>query len=88
LYPNQVKATRDRFCASGGKSDRFDCLCCASSHGLTPTAFRILEPDSDETRALRALVRAREDLVAAKVALANRSARRAGAVLAWADRTV
>ncbi len=24
LHPNQVKATRDRFRASGGKSDRFD----------------------------------------------------------------
>jgi transposase len=33
--------------------------------------FRILEPDLDETKALRALVRAREDLVGARVALAN-----------------
>ena len=33
--------------------------------------FRILEPDSDQTKALRALTRAREDLVAARVALAN-----------------
>jgi transposase len=33
--------------------------------------FRLLEPDSDETKALRALSRAREDLVAARVALAN-----------------
>ena len=30
-----------------------------------------LEPDSDQTKALRALTRAREDLVAARVALAN-----------------
>jgi len=33
--------------------------------------FRILEPDSDETKAIRALTRAREDLVAARVALGN-----------------
>jgi len=33
--------------------------------------FRILEPDSDQTKALRALTRAREDLVAARVAMAN-----------------
>ncbi len=33
--------------------------------------FGILEPDSDETKALRAPTRAREDLVASKVALAN-----------------
>jgi transposase len=26
LHPNQVKAARDRFRASGGKSDRFDCF--------------------------------------------------------------
>jgi len=33
--------------------------------------FRILEPDSDQTKALRALTRAREDLVTARVAMAN-----------------
>jgi transposase len=33
--------------------------------------LRLLEPDSDETRALRALTRAREDLVEQRVALAN-----------------
>ncbi len=33
--------------------------------------FRVLEPDSDETKALRALTRAREDLVQSKVALCN-----------------
>ena len=30
LHPNQVAATRPRFRVSGGKSDRFDVLCCAS----------------------------------------------------------
>jgi len=70
-HPNQVKAARDRFRASGGKSDQFDrfVLCepaCTDSH-----RFRILEPDSDQTKALRALVRGREDLVGARVALAN-----------------
>ena len=33
--------------------------------------LRLLEPDSDETKALRALTRAREDLVEQRVALAN-----------------
>ena len=33
--------------------------------------FRVLEPDCDETKALRALTRAREDLVQSKVALCN-----------------
>ena len=45
--------------------------CCAS--WLAPIAhrFRVLEPDPDQTKAIRALTRAREDLVAARVALAN-----------------
>ena len=34
LPPNQVKAARDRVRASGGKSERFDCSCCASWPGL------------------------------------------------------
>jgi len=33
--------------------------------------FRVLEPDSDQTKALRALTRAREDLVRTRVAVAN-----------------
>jgi transposase len=33
--------------------------------------FRVLEPDSDQTKALQALTRAREDLVHAKVAMSN-----------------
>jgi len=37
LHPNQVKAARDRFRASGGKSDRFDSFVCASSLGLIVT---------------------------------------------------
>jgi transposase len=71
LHPNQVKATRDRFRASGGKSDRFDRFVLCELARTDRHRFRLLEPDSDETKALRALVRAREDLVAARVALAN-----------------
>ena len=71
LHPNQVKAARDRFRASGGKSDRFDGFVLCELARTDSHRFRVLEPDSDETKALRALTRAREDLVAAKVALAN-----------------
>ena len=45
--------------------------CCASWRALTVTVSGFLEPDSGQTKALRALVRAREDLVGARVALAN-----------------
>ena len=71
LHPNQVKAARDRFRASGGKSDRFDCFVLCELARTDAHRFRVLEPDSDQTKALRALTRAREYLVAAKVALTN-----------------
>jgi transposase len=72
LHPNQVKAARDRFRASGGKSDRFDRFVVCELARTDRHRFRLLEPDSDQTKAIRALVRAREDLVGARVALANR----------------
>ena len=71
LHPNQVKAARDRFRASGGKSDQFDRFVLCELARTDRHRFRLLEPDCDETKALRALVRAREDLVGARVALAN-----------------
>jgi transposase len=71
LHPNQVKAARDRFRASGGKSDRFDRFVLCELARTDRHRFRVLEPDSDQTKALRALTRAREDLVGARVALAN-----------------
>ena len=71
LHPNQVKAARDRFRASGGKSDQFDRFVLCELARTDSHRFRLLEPDSDATKALRALVRAREDLVGARVALAN-----------------
>jgi hypothetical protein len=55
LHPNQVKAARDRFRASGGKSDRFDCFVLCELARTDAHRFRVLEPDSDQTKALRAL---------------------------------
>jgi transposase len=69
LHPNQVKAARDRFRASGGKSDRFDSFVLCELARTDSHRFRMLEPDSDETKAVRALTRSREDLVAARVSL-------------------
>ncbi len=71
IHPNQVAAARDRFRAAAGKSDRFDafviCELCRTDHHR----FAALAPSGDETIALRALVRTREDLVAVRVHLAN-----------------
>ncbi|MEX2447000.1 MAG: IS110 family transposase [Dehalococcoidia bacterium] len=71
IHPNQVAAARDRFRAAAGKSDRFDafviCELCRTDHHR----FAALAPSGDETIALQALVRTREDLVAVRVHLAN-----------------
>jgi transposase len=71
LHPNQVAATRARFRAAGGKSDRFDAFVLCELARTDSHRFRVLEPDSDETKALRALCRGREDLVRTRVALGN-----------------
>ena len=71
MHPKQVAATRARFRAAGGKSDRFDAFVLCELARTDSHRFRVLEPDSDETKALRALTRAREDLVHARVALCS-----------------
>lgn len=71
LHPNQVAAARARFRVSGGKSDRFDAFVICELARTDNHRFRVLEPDSDQTKALKALTRAREDLVHARVALSN-----------------
>lgn len=71
VHPNQVKAARDRFRAAAGKNDRFDafvlCELARTDRHRLPTLAR----SSDETLALRTLMRTRENLVDARVALAN-----------------
>jgi transposase len=73
IHPNQLKAARPRFRASGhrSKSDSFDAFCLAELARTDHHRFRVLVPDSDETKALKSLTRAREDLVGTRVALAN-----------------
>jgi transposase len=71
IHPNQVKAARDRFRAAAGKSDVFDSFVLCELARTDAHRFAVLASCGDETRALRALVRTREDLVAARVGLAN-----------------
>lgn len=71
VHPNQVAAARPRFSASGAKTDSFDAFVLAELARTDQHRFRILIPDSDATKALRALTRAREDLVEHRVALCN-----------------
>ncbi|HET8742325.1 MAG TPA: IS110 family transposase [Gaiella sp.] len=70
VHPNQLAAARDRY-RTGGKSDGFDAYVLAELARTDMHRLRLLEPDSDETKALKALTRTREDLVEQRVALAN-----------------
>jgi transposase len=71
IHPNALKATRPRYSAAGGKSDPGDAFILADLLRTDGHRFPALRPPSDETRALRALVRARDDLVTQRIALAN-----------------
>lgn len=71
IHPNQVAAARDRYRAAAGKSDRFDAMVLCELARTDSHRLPVLAPCGDETLALRALVRTREDLVDARVALAN-----------------
>src|SRR2546422_956453 len=71
IPPNALKASRPRYSAAGGKSDPEDAFILADLLRTDGHRFRPLRPLSDETRALRALVRRRDDLVAQRVGLAN-----------------
>jgi transposase len=71
IHPNVVKASRPRYTASHGKTDPWDAYLLADLLRTDGHRFRPLRPLSDRTRALRALVRSRDDLVAERVALAN-----------------
>jgi len=71
IHPNVLKASRPRYAAAQGKSDAGDAFILADLLRTDGHRFRPLQPLSDETRALRALVRTRDDLVAQRVALAN-----------------
>lgn len=71
IHPNAVKATRPRYRSHGAKSDASDAYLLADLLRTDGHRFKPLAPQSDQIRALRALVRGRDDLVATRVQLAN-----------------
>jgi transposase len=71
IHPNAVKASRPRYRSHGAKSDSSDAYLLADLLRTDGHRWRALAPQSDDIRALRALVRSRDDLVAARVAAAN-----------------
>ena len=71
IHPNAVKASRPRYRSHGAKSDASDAYLLADLLRTDGHRWAPLSPQSDSIRALRALVRARDDLVAARLAMAN-----------------
>ena len=71
IHPNAVKASRPRYRSHGGKSDASDAFLLADLLRTDGHRWAALSPQSDSIRALRALVRARDDLVTTRVALGN-----------------
>jgi transposase len=68
INPRQVKHLRGRYGSAGNKDDAF---MLADVLRTDRRRLRPLQRDGDHTRALRALTRARKDLVAGRVALTN-----------------
>ncbi|WP_347057102.1 IS110 family transposase [Blastococcus sp. HT6-30] len=67
----QVKALRLRYGTAGNKDDRFDAFVLADVLRSDGHRLASLTPDSSATIGLRALVRARKDLIKHRIALAN-----------------
>jgi transposase len=71
IHPNAVKASRPRYRSHGAKSDASDAYLLADLLRTDGHRWRELSPQSDSIRALRALVRSRDDLVSTRVSLSN-----------------
>jgi transposase len=71
VKPNAIKTWRDGEVLSGAKSDAGDAAVIAEYLRLRAHRLRAAAPYSDETRALRTVVRTRGDLVEMRVAATN-----------------
>jgi len=71
VSPNAIKAWRESEVLSGAKDDSGDAEVIAEYLRLRAHKLSVLAPFSEETRALRSVVRARDDLVEQRVAAHN-----------------
>ena len=71
IAPSQVKHLRGRYGSAGNKDDRFDAFVLADVVRTDRRRLTPLVTDRQDTQVLRALVRARKDLVGHRVAVAN-----------------
>jgi transposase len=74
VQSNAIKAWRDAHVLSGAKHDLGDAQLIADYLRLRRHRLRVLQPFSAQTRALRAVTRTRDDLVAQRVAASNQLA--------------
>ena len=74
VSPNAIKAWRDGEVLSGAKSDAGDAAVIAEYLRLRQHRLRVAVPYSDDTKALRTVVRTRTDLVDMRVAATNQLA--------------
>ena len=63
----QIKGLRTRYGSAGNKDDRFDAYVLADTWRTDGHRWKPLRPDTEATRALRALCRSRKDLVETRV---------------------
>ena len=71
IAPNQLKNLRGRYGSAGNKDDAFDAYVLADVLRTDRARLQPLTRDSEATVTLRMTVRARQDLVRARVAMAN-----------------
>ena len=71
ISSRQVKSLRARYGSAGNKDDRFDAFVLADALRTDAARWAIVQPDSQATIALRMLVRARQDLITHRLAVAN-----------------
>src|SRR5690349_12636456 len=71
VSPNAIKTWREGEVLSGAKSDAGDAMVIAEYLRLRQHKLRVATPYSGETKALRTVVRTRDDLVAMRVAATN-----------------
>jgi transposase len=71
IAPSKVKNLRGRYGSAGNKDDRFDAFVLADVVRTDRRRLMPLVPDRPDTQTLRALVRARKDLVGHRIAVAN-----------------
>lgn len=71
IAPAQIKALRQRYGSAGNKDDRFDAYVLADTVRTDRRRLTPLRRDTDPTTGLRQLCRARKDLIAHRIAVAN-----------------